>query len=174
MSQTATIDRLTDLHNRYAQILLSYLTGFTGGNRQSAEDLLQETMIRAWRSLESLPADPDHTRRWMFTVARNVAIDAIRRKRTRPREVDLFESDVDGPGPDTTTDTVLAVETLRSAIGSLNRSQRLVLTELYLRGRSADEAANRLGVPVGTVKSRAHYALRSLRAAVTGDVAGVT
>ena len=113
-----------------------------------------------------LPAEPEHVRRWMFTVARNVAIDAIRRKRTRPAEVDLFEADSTDCGPDTTTDTVIAAETLRSAIKSLNRSQRLVLTELYLRGRTANEAAKRLGVPVGTVKSRAHYALRSLRAAI--------
>ncbi len=170
MSQIATIDRLTDLHIRYAPVLLCYLTGFTDGNRQSAEDLLQETMIRAWRHLESMPVEPDHTRRWMFTVARNVAIDAIRRKRTRPPEVDLFESDSVDRGPDTTTDTVLAMETLRTAIQSLNRSQRLVLTELYLRGRTANEAAKRLGVPVGTVKSRAHYALRSLRAAIACPV----
>jgi RNA polymerase sigma-70 factor (ECF subfamily) len=170
MTQTATIDRLTDLHTRYASILLFYLNGFTDGNRQSAEDLLQETMIRAWRHMESVPQDPDQTRRWMFTVARNVAIDAIRRKRTRPSEVELFESDSLDAGPDTTTDTVMAMETLRTALTSLSRSQRFILTELYLRGRTANEAARRLGVPVGTVKSRAHYALRSLRAAIACPV----
>src|SRR4051812_29833256 len=166
MSPTTAVDRLTDLHTEYAPILLCYLTGFTGGNRQSAEDLLQETMIRVWRRLESVPMDPDHTRPWMFTVARNVAIDATRRRRSRPHEVDMSELDFVGPGSDTTTETVIASMTLRSAIGSLNRSQRLVLTELYLRGRTTDEAAKRLGLPVGTVKSRAHYAVQLLRAAV--------
>lgn len=166
MSQTATVDRLTDLHTKYSSILLCYLTGFTRGDRQVAEDLLQETMIRAWRHLDDIPEERDHTRRWIFTVARNVAIDAIRRRRTRPQEADLFESDSLILGPDVTAETVVAIEALRTAVRSLNRSQRVILTELYLRGRSAQQAAKGLGIPVGTVKSRAHYALRSLRAAV--------
>ena len=167
MSTATPADRLTELHARYASVLLRYLAGFTAGNRQSAEDLLQETMIRAWRHLDDLPAEPEQTRRWMFTVARNVAIDAIRRKQARPAEVDLHDPDaVLEPVPDDTSGTVLAVDSLRSALAGLSAVHRRILDELYVQGRTPGETAKLLGVPVGTVKSRAHYALRSLRAAV--------
>jgi RNA polymerase sigma-70 factor (ECF subfamily) len=160
-------DRMTALHTEHAAALLSYLTRFTGGNRQSAEDLLQETMLRAWRRLDSVPGEPENARRWLFTVARNVAIDAIRRKRARPPEVDLLETDAAfGAGPDSTTDTVVAIDSLRRGLRGLSSMHRRVLSELHVRGHTAGETAERLGVPVGTVKSRAHYALRSLRAAV--------
>ncbi|MEU8240862.1 sigma-70 family RNA polymerase sigma factor [Actinoplanes missouriensis] len=160
-------DRLTDLHTRHAAELLRYLSGFTAGNRQTAEDLLQETMIRAWRHLDGLPGDPEQIRRWLFTVARNVAIDAIRRRQARPAEVDLRDAaGLIEAGPDDTSGTVMAVDTLKSALGTLSTPHRRILDELYVRGRSADETARLLGVPLGTVKSRAHYALRSLRAAV--------
>ncbi|MFI1996091.1 sigma-70 family RNA polymerase sigma factor [Actinoplanes sp. NPDC020271] len=154
-------DRLTDLHHRYARDLLGFLSGFTAGNRFSAEDLLQETMIRAWGHLDALPTEPEHTRRWLFTVARNIAIDAVRRKHARPSEVGL--GDVIEPGPDDTSATVMAVDALRTAIGNLSTPHRRVLAELYVHGRSPGEAARRLGVPIGTIKSRAHYALRSVR-----------
>jgi RNA polymerase sigma-70 factor (ECF subfamily) len=160
-------DRITELHTRYSPALLTYLTGFTGGNRQSAEDLVQETMIRAWRHLDSVPEEPENARRWLFTVARNVAIDAIRRKRARPPEVDLLDTDAAfGAGPDSTTETVVAIDSLRRGFRALSSMHRRILKELYVEGHSAGETAQRLGVPVGTVKSRAHYALRSLRASV--------
>ncbi|MEU4426438.1 sigma-70 family RNA polymerase sigma factor [Actinoplanes sp. NPDC024001] len=169
MSPATPADRLTDMHTRYAPQLLRYLSGFTGGNPQSAEDLLQETMIRAWRHLDTLPTEPEQTRRWLFTVARNVAIDAIRRRHARPPEVDLGDNDANlEAGPDDTSGTVVAVDSLRSALRGLSTAHRRILNELYVQGHTADETARRLGVPVGTVKSRAHYALRSLRAAVTG------
>ncbi|WP_255657557.1 sigma-70 family RNA polymerase sigma factor [Actinoplanes sp. L3-i22] len=157
-------ERLTEIYRRHSRDLLGFLSGFTAGNRSSAEDLLQETMIRAWRHIDVLPAGAERTRRWLFTVARNVAIDSIRRKQVRPSEVGL--SDRYEPGPDETSATVLAVESLRRAIGDLSLPHRRVLAELYVRGRSPGEVARQLGVPVGTVKSRAHYALRSLRTAV--------
>jgi RNA polymerase sigma-70 factor (ECF subfamily) len=158
---------MTDLHKRHSVALLSYLTGFTNGNRQSAEDLVQETMLRAWRHLDSVPAEEENERRWLFTVARNVAIDSIRRRRARPPEVDLQESDAAfAAGPDTTTETVVAIDSLRRGFRGLSSMHRRILSELYVQGRTAGETAERLGVPVGTVKSRAHYAMRSLRAAV--------
>lgn len=164
---SAPADRLTDLHTRYGPVLHRYLAGFTSGNRQSAEDLLQETMIRAWRHLDSLPDDPDQTRRWLFTVARHVAIDAIRRRQARPSEVDLRDPDaVLEPSPDDTSGTVMAVDSLRRGLAGLSAMHRRILDELYVEGRTPGETAKLLGVPVGTVKSRAHYALRSLRAAV--------
>jgi RNA polymerase sigma-70 factor (ECF subfamily) len=61
------------------------------------------------------------------------------------------------------------MDSLRRAVHDLSESHRVVISELYFHGRSTHETADRLGVPVGTVKSRAHYALRTLREAVTSQ-----
>jgi RNA polymerase sigma-70 factor (ECF subfamily) len=160
-------ERLAAVHAMYGRMLLRYLTGFTGGSRQSAEDLLQETMIRVWRRLADLPPEPEGMRRWLFTVARNVGIDDIRRRRSRPIGVDLLD-DYNAVSEDDTTETVVAMESLRSALRALSVDHQRVLAEIYLEGRSISETATRLGLPVGTVKSRAHYALRTLRTSI-GD-----
>jgi RNA polymerase sigma-70 factor (ECF subfamily) len=158
---------INDIHTEYSHVLTGYLNGFTAASGQSAEDLLQETMIRVWRHLDDLPAEPEHARRWLFIVARNVGIDAIRRTRARPVGVELADA-FPSTAADDITDTVVALESLRAAIGSLSLMHRRILTELYFEGRSTREAAQRLGVPVGTVKSRAFYALESLRRSMAG------
>lgn len=160
-------DRMTRVHQQYAPMLRDYLNGFATASRQSPDDLLQEAMIRVWRHVEDLPADPEHTRRWLFTVARNAGIDAVRRAQARPVAV---------PWPDTNrlpaiedvTGTVVARDSLRTAIGALSLLHRRILTELYVEGYSVAEVARRLGIPVGTAKSRAFYALRSVHTAMNG------
>jgi RNA polymerase sigma-70 factor (ECF subfamily) len=151
------------LRDEHGEALEKYLLGFTRGNKTDAEDLLQETMIRVWRNLDRVPPAGEQTRRWLYTVARNVAIDALRARKARPAEVELL--DVTGAMTDDTSDTVVAAQTLRGALGSLSEQHRTVVDELYLKGRSVAETARRLNLPAGTVKSRAHYAMRALREA---------
>nr|WP_296073463.1 sigma-70 family RNA polymerase sigma factor [uncultured Actinoplanes sp.] len=157
--------RLAELHAEHSTALLNFLLGLTNGERHAAEDLLQETMIRAWRYLDRVPGDPEGARRWLFTVARRVTIDAVRMRQVRPAETNLLDLSR-MPTTDDTTDTVVAADSLRRAVDTLSDAHRTILSELYFRGASARETANRLGVPVGTVKSRAHYALRLLRDAL--------
>ena len=166
-SVTGRQDQLTRVHQQYAPVLRDYLSGFATASRQGIEDLLQETMIRAWRHIEDLPVEPEHTRRWLFTIARNAGIDAIRRARARPAGVQLPDSNT-LPATDDVTGTVVALESLRTGIAALSLLHRRILTELYVEGNSAAEVAHRLGVPVGTVKSRAFYALRTLHLAMNG------
>ncbi|BAL87809.1 putative RNA polymerase ECF-subfamily sigma factor [Actinoplanes missouriensis 431] len=158
---------VNDIYTQYSQVLTGYLNGFTAASRQSAEDLLQETMIRVWRHWDDLPTEPERIRRWLFVVARNVGIDAIRRTRARPVGVELIDA-FPSSNADDITDTVVALESLKAALGSLSLMHQRILTELYFEGRSTHEAAQRLGVPVGTVKSRAFYALQSLRRSMAG------
>jgi RNA polymerase sigma-70 factor (ECF subfamily) len=66
-----------------------------------------------------------------------------------------------------TAETVIATQSLRQALQSLTSAHRAILNELYLKGRSVQDTARSLGVPVGTVRSRAHYAMRSLRHAIS-------
>ncbi|QKW13702.1 sigma-70 family RNA polymerase sigma factor [Verrucosispora sp. SN26_14.1] len=159
---TATEDLMRDLHRDNGGALLHYLRRLTPpGSLCTAEDLLQETMLRAWRSLDQMPPGPEPQRRWLFTVARRLAIDAYRRRQRRPVEVGIVEADL--AHSVNAAETAIASLTLRRAVGELGATHRSVLVELYVHGHSVDEAAAALGIPAGTVKSRAHYAVRHLR-----------
>ncbi|GLY93141.1 sigma-70 family RNA polymerase sigma factor [Actinoplanes sp. NBRC 103695] len=157
--------RMARVHATHAAPLLRFLLSLTRNERHTAEDLVQETMVRAWQHLDALPVEEENARRWLFTVARRIAIDAARMRQVRPAEVSLLEA-IDLATEDQTTNNALANHSMQEAFTALTDSHRTILAELYLRGASADEAAARLGVPVGTVKSRAYYALRSLRSAL--------
>jgi RNA polymerase sigma-70 factor (ECF subfamily) len=158
---------MVELHAEHRTALLRFLLGLTGGECFAAEDLLQETMIRAWRSLESVPADSIGSRRWLLTVARRVAIDSARRRQARPAEAGPIDAERIASVDDTTEIVVLA-DSWSNAVRRLSDTHRTILSELYFQGRSLDETAQTLGIPLGTVKSRAHYAVRSLREAVAG------
>ncbi|WP_329008779.1 sigma-70 family RNA polymerase sigma factor [Micromonospora rifamycinica] len=166
---TAVDTHLRELHRDNGSALLHYLRRLTPpGSACTAEDLLQETMLRAWRSLDRMPPGPEPQRRWLFTVARRLAIDAYRRRQRLPVEVEVVEPELT-PAADSAAEVAVASLTLRRAIGELGPAHRAVLRELYVEGHSAEEAAALLGVPVGTVKSRAHYAVLHLRNALAGS-----
>lgn len=166
MKRTDAEARIEELKARHGRSLFKFLVRLTRGERYLAEDLLQETLIRAWRNIDRVPVQEENSRRWLFIVARRVAIDAARMRQSRPTEVNLLDLElISTPNP--TTEAVLAADTLARAIRSLSREQRLILTELYIHGSSTKEAAHRLGIPLGTVKSRTFYALRSLRDALS-------
>lgn len=155
------MERAYDLH---AGPLLRFLLGQTRRQRPAAEDLLQETMMRAWRHLDSMPSADGDARKWLFAIARNVAIDAARKRRVRPQEVNLAEASTVRSAD--FADSTLALQDLRTAIRRLAKEQRVVLGELHLNGLSIEETAAKLGIPAGTVKSRAHYGKRILREAL--------
>lgn len=157
-------ERMQDLYWVHADPLLRFLLRLTLGNRPAAEDLVQETMFRAWRNLDSLPADPELARPWLYTVARRLAIDQARARRTRPAQTALDDTTLPAGGD--ATDQVLAAQLVHDGLQLLSADHRAVLTELYLLGSSIREAAERLGIPQGTVKSRSYHALRALSAAV--------
>jgi RNA polymerase sigma-70 factor, ECF subfamily len=103
-------------------------------------------------------------RAWLFTVARNIVIDESRTKRYRS-EIAMGEL----PEPATTHDTndqLLMTWIVADAVTQLSPEHRAVLQETYFKGRPVAEAARRLGIPEGTVKSRTHYALHALRLAL--------
>jgi RNA polymerase sigma-70 factor, ECF subfamily len=149
--------------------LLRYLRRLTPpGSPCTADDLLQETMLRAWRHLDGVPEGSEAQRRWLFTVARRIAIDMHRKRQTRPEEVGLLETDMSSSAG-AAAETVIATLTLRDAVGELGAAHRSVLLELYVKGRSVGEVAALLDLPPGTVKSRAHYGVRHLRDALLND-----
>lgn len=140
------------------------------GDPQLAEDAVQEVMLRAWRNPHALDPARGPARAWLFTVARNVVIDAARARRSRPREVGVEGSE--RPDPTDDLDRALEAWQVADALARLRPSHREVLVQMYYLDRSVAEAALELGVPAGTVKSRAYYALRALKLAL--QEAGVT
>jgi RNA polymerase sigma-70 factor (ECF subfamily) len=148
----------------HAGALLRYLTGLTLGERQTAEDLLQEVLLRAWRNRAVLTAEVSTLRPWLYTVARRVAIDNGRARAARPREVQSVDI-TNVPAPDETQRVVVA-HAVRSSLARLSAAHRQVLVEVYYRRRPVADIARDLGVPEGTVKSRIYYALRAMRQAM--------
>jgi RNA polymerase sigma-70 factor (ECF subfamily) len=153
---------LRALDAEHSRALVSYVTSLTG-DAQRAEDVVQETLLRAWRKAPSLSGDPSSLRPWLFAVARNLAIDEHRATVARGEErgVELPEVPVAGQ-----LDRALESWQITEALATLSLEHRQALVETYFRGRSVAEAAAILGVPPGTVKSRTYYALRSLRSAL--------
>jgi RNA polymerase sigma-70 factor (ECF subfamily) len=145
----------------HGDALYAHALRLASGDRQRAEDLVQETLLRAWRHPEALDPDRGSVRAWLFTTARNLAIDSWRRRSVRVGEV-ITDSLPEAPSDDETDRTVEAW-LIAEALARLSTVHREVLVECFYQGRSVAEAAVRLGVPAGTVKSRTHYALRSLR-----------
>ncbi|GAB7042565.1 MULTISPECIES: sigma-70 family RNA polymerase sigma factor [Catenuloplanes] len=145
-----------------ADTLHRYLLRMANGRWEAAEDMLQETMLRAWHRIDDLPAEEEALRRWLFTVARNVAIDASRAQSVRPTEI--VGVDVTWiPAAGSVADAVVERQALLGALQELSPDQRTVLLSLYVRDVSVAEAADVIGVPEGTVRSRSFYALRRMR-----------
>ena len=161
VARAAADDQLvTELYRRYRTPLLSYVLRLTAGDTQQAEDVVQETMVRAWRQAGQLDLTEPSLMPWLATVARRIVIDQGRRKRARPQETgDVVLENV--PVADTTEDLLRKV-VVAEALRALSPAHRDVLNETILRDRSVNEAAEILGIPVGTVKSRV-YAIRALR-----------
>lgn len=157
------------LYREYRTPLLAFCLNLTGGDRHWAEDVVQETMVRAWRNAAGLDPDAPSLMPWLATVARRIVIDERRARGTRPQEV--------SPEPLeflTARDQVellLRRMTVNEAVRALSHPQREAIVETVYHERSINEAAASLNVPPGTVKSRVHYAVRALRTALADAAA---
>ncbi|MFJ9174223.1 sigma-70 family RNA polymerase sigma factor [Streptomyces sp. NPDC102360] len=164
---TTTEEDLAQVQREHGGPLFSFLLRLCDGDAQRAEDLVQETYVRAWQHPEALDPRYESVRPWLFTVGRRLAIDARRARLSRPAEVGDAVLENARVCADHAERSAAALD-VRDAVATLTPEHRAVLLEVYFRGASVAEAADTLGIPPGTVKSRAYYALRALRRVLPG------
>ncbi|WP_372672160.1 sigma-70 family RNA polymerase sigma factor [Amycolatopsis kentuckyensis] len=156
------------LYKDFRATLFAQVLALTNHDRQWTEDVVQETMIRAWQHSGTLEREPGMLRGWLLTVARRIVIDGWRNRRVRPQEVALEIPE--NAEPTDRTDSSLAALTIGRALSELDEKYQAVIVETYLAGNTVRQAATILGIPEGTVKSRLYTAMRQLRKAL-GEVA---
>jgi RNA polymerase sigma-70 factor (ECF subfamily) len=152
------------LFQEHGRAMLAYATQLTR-DRAAAEDVVQEALVRAWRHPESLANGKGSVRGWLLTVVRNIVTDQFRARARRAPEV--RESPPDAAVEEDHAERVVTSMVVVDALSTLSSEHRAVLEQVYLLGNTVAEAAEALGIPPGTVKSRSYYALRALREART-------
>jgi RNA polymerase sigma-70 factor (ECF subfamily) len=159
-ARRAADEMVTQLYRDNGPFVLRYVTGLLK-DRYLAEDVVQETMLRAWRHWAQFSEEKGSVRGWLVRVAHNIAMDKVRMRKSRPTEV------AEDAAPEALVadhaDAVVTSLHIRSVLGRLSSGHRDVLEQVYLNGFTAREAAARLGIPEGTAFSRSYYALRILR-----------
>ena len=140
------------------------------GDAGLAEDAVQEAFVRAWRASARYDPAKASQRTWLFAILRNVVIDVVRARRSRPplapRGDAVPGSDDEGAVTDDGIDQMLTVWQVEAALAELADDHRTALVEVHWRGRPYADVADELGVPEGTVKSRVYYGLRAMRTAL--------
>ncbi|MDH3039217.1 sigma-70 family RNA polymerase sigma factor [Streptomyces sp. TRM75561] len=141
--------------------LFTFVSRLLGGDTHHAEDIVQETLLRCW--LKYGTADRAMLRPWLFTVARNLVMDAHRKNKNRPAEIDIDQKNLADLAETGSDDVVLTSMTVKGAVRSLSPTHREVLYRTYFLQKTDEEVALDLDIPKGTVKSRRFYGLRALR-----------
>ena len=132
-------------------------------DRGAAEDVAQETFMRAWRHPEVLTLEPHQVRAWLLTVTRHLVIDRSRAAAARLHEVSDGVPEYHAAADPDHTDRVDTALMVADAVAKLSDEHREIVHAVFYADRSRDEVAASLDLPVGTVKSRTHYALAALR-----------
>jgi RNA polymerase sigma-70 factor (ECF subfamily) len=159
-------------HDAFAQLVDPALARLDAAARlilrdpELARDAVQEALIRAWRDLPGL-RDPARFDAWLRRLTVNSCLDLMRRRRRRPMEVEL--SPIDSPAPSDLSGALADRELVDSALRRLDPGHRAVVAMYYLLGMPLPEVAASLGIPLGTAKSRLHYALAAMRVAATAE-----
>jgi RNA polymerase sigma-70 factor, ECF subfamily len=146
----------------------AYFTGRTG-DPQRAADLMQDTFLRAWQHLDALAdMSKDRQRAWIFTVARNLSVDAHRHEHTRAGAQQALAREPSRPQQAASTAVIAAerVAVVGEAIRQLPDSQRVALTMAAAGGMTSTELAAALDVPAGTVRYRLSLARRAVAEAL--------
>jgi RNA polymerase sigma-70 factor, ECF subfamily len=150
---------LQALHDRHADELWRFALRLTS-DRQAAEDAVQDVLLKAWNDPGLVYRDDAAARAWLFTATRNLIIDRWRSAASRHEM--RTPNPPDGPQTDATS-VVLDRWLVADALQALSEDHRAVIVAAYFEGRPVADIAARFRIPEGTVKSRLHYGLRTLK-----------
>ena len=167
---------LAALYERHAHAVYGQALRIVG-QPTLAENLVQETFIRAWRAARTTSEPVRDPQAWLLRIARNLSVDALRRQSVRPQAVEreestpIFDLVVDhAPEPEAALATSARRVAVRRALGSLPREQRQAIELAFFEGLSHQAIAAHQGLPLGTVKTRVRLGLRKLATALGDEV----
>jgi RNA polymerase sigma-70 factor, ECF subfamily len=154
-------DELRELYRRYAGELFGFAANALG-DREQAEEVVQDVFAQLWRHAGEYDQRRASVRTWLYAIARNRIVDAHRRAAARPKRAD--EDSLDSAAEiDAALDQAVLRWQVTAALARLSPAHREVIRLAHYGGLTMREIAERIGIPLGTVKSRTSYALRSLR-----------
>ena len=155
-------DAMADLYDRYSGIVYGVALRVLG-DTTAAEDVLQEVFLQLWRRPEVFQAERGRLAPWLAVIARNRAIDLVRK---RPHEEDIDDVPISsGVNLEDSSAQRLAVEKVRGVLSTLPQEQRKALEMAFFEGMTHTEIARKTGEPLGTVKTRIRSALLAVRKA---------
>jgi RNA polymerase sigma-70 factor, ECF subfamily len=133
------------------------------GDNGAAEEVVQETFLRAWRSGDRFDPALGSLRTWLFAIARNVVIDVTRKRSSRPQWLTDVPSEA---GTEDPLENVMVAWHVEEALRRISDDHRVAIVETYYKGRPHAEVAAELKIPEGTLRSRIFYGLKALRLAL--------
>jgi RNA polymerase sigma-70 factor, ECF subfamily len=153
---------MSDLYYRYSGIVYGVALRVLGSTA-AAEDVLQEVFLQLWRNPQAFDADRGKLAPWLAVIARNRAIDLLRK---RPMEEDIEELPIaTGVNIEDEASERIAIDKVRGVLALLPADQRKALEMAFFEGMTHTEIAGKTGEPLGTVKTRIRYGLLALRKA---------
>lgn len=166
-------DALAEVYDRHARLLYSLSLRIVR-LEADAEDVLQEVFAQVWRQASRYDTGRGTVIGWLVTLTRSRALDRLRRGRARPQGTDDEQAALElpdmSPGIDLTLVSEQRAAAVRAALEALSDAQRVPLELAYYEGLSQSEIAERLNIPLGTIKTRMRQALLRLRDAVAEQV----
>lgn len=165
---------LRSLYDQHAEPLLMIILEMTDGDRRLAEEVVRETLLRAWREVDSIDVAASSLRPWLVSLARRILRDIERDmefEEEPPQQRPVYREPPDRfPVLDMADDVGAALQRMMVLDGlrSLQRPDRDILVEAYFRGRGVRDVAEELDLPPETVKWRLFFALRALQKILLG------
>lgn len=152
-----------ELFDHFAPRVKSFMMR-KGANAEQAEDLVQETMIAVWSKAALYVPERGSVSTWIFTIARNLRIDRLRRERSNQyTDIDDYDAVSDAPGQDEALHRLQEDSVVAKALAQIPPEQRELLILSYVEDLPQSEIATRLQIPLGTVKSRMRLAYRRMK-----------
>jgi RNA polymerase sigma factor (sigma-70 family) len=156
-----------ELYHHFTPMIRAFLLKSmgAGANRSEAEEITQEALIKVWNKAASFNNSKASVNTWIFTIARNTRIDFIRRNERNERKIAIEDiwHEPESPEPLVDLQQRRAEQVIKQAMATLPDEQVQVLHKAFMEGKSHNEVAEELGLPLGTVKSRIRLALNKMQ-----------